>query len=784
VRLGFYGSSVPDGFEVAGVSLRGEAGTARPWALYEVAAERAPAGVYPEVFRNRQVYWTVAGGPQAGAAESLLDEWGGFALRADGPMLAPLLVTAAGVESARQAQALEHRLGAGGAPMPEVVWRMAAGLTLRIRALARPGSASATTWVAYELQNDSIMTQTGRLAWVARPVRIPPPWAGGGLVPVYKLRHVHEKGGWQEMLANEEFLFAAADPELEFAAAEFDRGDIAEFFLRGQTPKARSAADETGLASAAWWLDFNLEPGERLRRVVAGRAARTDGGHGRLAWSEAAGGAEKAADAFDSEWVDAEWGWRALTGDFAPRIDRPDAIECLQAQTGWLLAVREWAGGGAGETLDAIQLRVAALLRAGQPEAAKMWIDRVAAAVTTNGHVPAVYRPDGAPVPDGGPLTPHASQGQFAFMALDYYRFTQDLSFLHAVYPTLKAVLARLAELRAAQEQTEWRMDAEERFLLEGLLPPAGAQPGRSQPEHLYADHYWALLAWKEGRTAASRLGNSADAAWADENYRLLKSSVRRSLRANLDRRESSWLPAAAEEERFDASALALLFWPCEETDLVEPYELQSSLDRFYEEFLDRQESGWTGRVPTDESLLLGALARAGRGHYAREVLYFLLERRQPPGWDTWPDAMGSDLRQPGQAGFMPDIRASASFVLGVRDLVARENGQKLDVLSGMPAEWLQYGEGFRVYGMPTAFGPLELAGYWHLDQFTVEIGGGADPPEGYRVWWPLQVKPDQVQINGLPEKKFDKTGMDVPHDFKGKIEVVFPVKAPWPREP
>jgi hypothetical protein len=781
VRLSFSGGSATEGFEVAGLTLRGAEGAARPWAMYELAAAHAPEGVYPDAFWNQQTYWVVAGGPQPGDPESLLDEWGVFAPRAQGPTLAPLIVSGGQVESARQAAGLEHRLGGDGAPMPETVWKMSTGLSLRIRALARSGVAPATAWVQYELANDSIMAQTGRLCWVVRPVRLPPPWAGGGLAPIYKIRHLTAANGWQEIWANEEPLFAVPEAAHAFGAAPFANGDVTEFFLRGETPAAKFARDENGMASAAWWTDFALEPGQRMRMVVAGNAQETAGPSvRRFPWPDAKG-TEKAADAFDREWVDASWAWRAETGHYAPKIARPDAVDCLQAQVGWLLAVR---GSSEGEDLDSIQARVAALLRAGQPAAARKWIERVAAGVQTNGWVPAVFRPDGAPEPRLGQEGRHASQGQFAFMVMEYYRFTRDAAFLHDQYPAMRQALAYLEGLRTELEKTEWRLPPDERYLLEGLLPLSGARPGSPRPVHLYADHYWALLGWKEGRTAAALLGLDSDAAWADENYRLLKSSVRRSLRAQLDKRDSSWLPAAAEEDRFDANSVALLFWPCEETDLVDPHELQSSLDLFYEEFLLRRQPGWAGRISSDEALLLVPLARAGRGDYAREVLYALLDRRQPPGWHVWADAAANDPRRPRQIGYMPDVHVAASYFIGVRDLAARETGQRLDLFSGAPAEWLQHGDGFRVLGMPTAFGPLDLTGYWHRNRLVVEIGGGVHPPEGYRIWWPRQIAPDQLLANGMHLKTFDAMGVDLPHDFKGTIEASFPYMAPWPRDP
>ncbi len=785
VRLAFSEASAADGFEVAGITLRGAEGAARPWAMYELAASRAPEGVYPEAFRRRQSFWAAMVGPQPGDPESLLDEWGGFAPRARGPTLAPLIVAEGQVLSAHQAQRVEHRLGGDGAPILETDWHLASGLSLRIRAMARPKSVPPMAWVQYELANDSLMTQTGRLCWVVRPVRLPPPWAGGGLVPLFKIRRVELSGGWQEIWGNDARLFAMFDGTVPFGSAPFRDGDVTEFFLRGEAPEAQEAWDEDGLASAAWWRDYALEPGEKLRVVVAGNPQDVAGSTARrYRWPEAEAGAEKMVEAFDREWVEAVWAWRGETGRYAPKIDRPEAIECLHAQVAWLMGVRGLAGGGEGEELATMAARVPALLRAGQPAAAKEWIERAAAGMFTNGWVPAVYRLSGAAAPRMGQEGRHATQGQFAFMVMEYYRFTQDIAFLKHWYPAVRSALGYLQGLRAELEKTEWKLPAEERELVEGLLPLSGPRPGSPRPVHLYADHYWALLGWKEGRAAASVLGLDEDAAWADEQYRLLKSAVRRSLRFHLDRRDSCWLPASAEEERFDAGSVALLFWPCEETDLVDPHELQSSLDRFYEDFLLRQEAGGTGRLPSDEAQMLVPLASMARGDYAREVLYALLDRRYPAGWHVWADSVGIDPRQPGQAGFMPDLRAAAAYVTGVRGLAARETGGRLDLFSGAPAEWLQHGEGYQVYGMPTAFGPLDLHGFWKQNQMIVEIGAGARPPEGYRIWWPRQIAPERVLANGSHVRDFDAEGANLPHDFTGRVEVTFPFMAPWPRDP
>ena len=781
VKLSFSGASSERGFEVSGVTLRGAEGMSRPWAKMELAASHAPAGMYPDVFRHRQNYWTVAAGPKRGDAISRLDEWGVFSPSPRAPSLSPLIVAGGEVLSGHQAAEREYRLGGDGAPMPETIWKMASGLSLRIRALAKSGAAPATTGVQYELANESIMAQTGRLVCVVRPVRLAPTTVRSGLAPIHKIRAVETGDGGQELRVNDEPLFAVAEAALPFGAAEFDGGDVVEFFRRGETPPAQSAMDEEGLASGAWWLDFALEPGEKTDLVVMANAKEEAGPVvRRFAWPAMEGGADQLSAAFDREWVDAAWMWRGETSRYYPKIARMDASDCLRAQTGWLMAVQ----GEDGEDVESIALRVAALLRGGQAEAAREWIERVAAGIQTNGWIPLRFSRDGSPIPATGGPDGHASQGPFAFMAMEYYRFTQDAAFLHEKYPLMKSALAYLQELRAELEKTEWRLPEEERYLLEGLLPPSAARSSTAKPIHRFADHYWALLGWKEVRAAASLLGLDADAGWAHEQYRALKSSVRRALRARMDLMDAAWIPAAAEDSRLDIGSVALMFWPCEETDLAEPHELQSSLDAFYDEFLQRRQPNWAGLVPSDEASLLIPLASMGRGDYAREVLYALLDRRHPSGWNTWADAQGSDLRQTGQIGDMPDLRAAASYFIGVRGIAARETGGRLDLFSGAPAEWLQYGEGFQVYGMPTAFGPLDLSGYWHKKKFTVEIGGGAQPPEGYRIWWPRQVAPERVLANGERLEKVDALGADLPHDFQGTVEAYFPYSAPWPRDP
>ncbi|NLB65138.1 MAG: hypothetical protein GX803_01540 [Lentisphaerae bacterium] len=776
LRLAFGGASGEEGFEVAELTLRGAEGTARPWSLLEVAAQQAPEGVYPDVLRGRLSYWTVAACLEAKGAECLLDEWGAFAADWRSPALMPLVLAEGEVWTAKQAEAVEHRLAEDGVPLPETVWRLPGGVSLRIRAMPWPGARQQVAAAEYVLANESLMVQTGRLAWVARPLRVPPRWAGGGLEPMLRLRQVMPAAGGQELWADGRRIFAVADAELPFGCAAFDGGDVSRFFLKGETPEGTTAYDREGLASAAWWLDYRLEPGEQARMVVLGAASSRGRARKQNAfWPEMEGGGAGLASAFDRAWDEASWAWRERTGLFAPRVAQPDMIECLHAQVGRLLGLSASVNQGRGEALESVALKVAALLRAGRGEEARAEIERVAASMTPDGWVPPVMMPngkEGAPEEHAGW---HGSQGQFVFMVLEDYRFSKDMDFLQRQYPAMKQAMERVAGLRAGMERKEALLPSDERELIEGLLPVS-----RERPKHAYADHVWVLLGWKELQAAAMLLGQDEDAEWADRHYGRLKAAVGRSLRAHLDRRDSAWLPAYAEGAEFEPLTVALLFWPCAETDLVEPHELQSSLDYFYEGFLEAETRS---RQPVTEALMLTPLASMGRGGYAREVLGALLAGRRPKGWHGWLSRTGAPLPGGATPGVMPDPRMAAAFVLGVRGLAVQEVGRRLDLFCGAPAEWLQHGDGFSVVNAPTAHGLLDLHGSWNQNRFVVEIGGEARPPEGYRLWWPRYGQPERVTANGKAVKEFDKQGMDLPHDFRGRIEAIFPNAAPHPRK-
>ena len=769
------------GFEVTGLTFRGAEGTVSPWSKLEAAAEQAAPGIYPMVLRGEQVYWTAAG-----ASGAMLSEEGAFAGGGDWPALWPMVVTDSKIHTPAQANGGENgaertwRLGEHGAgPLPEMRWTFADGLSMRIRAMERPDGKGAWEWL--ELENTSERAREGWLCLVLHPVAIPPPWANGGLTPVYRVRFpaATDDNMPQGLEVNGEKMYAAQAEvgALAIGAAPFGAdGVVSAYLANGQWPDAPSAKSDEGLASGLYGLSFALQPGAKTRVAV---------------WTGTPPGAEEKSKPFDAAWADADWLWQGRTRELFPTIDHPDAMEALRAQTAWLLS-----GSGCSDVKKSPELAwmcVAALYRAGQSDAARAWVRGFANGVNATGCPPASVSADGSFSP-GDEESNGAPEGQFAFMLLEDFRFTQDIPFLSEMYPSLRRCLVHLQALRLREKE---HIDAEKRrsrrertssggspsagaaaALPEGLLPPD------AEGVHRYADLFWALQAWREGRTAASALGLTDDAAWMDEEYRLLRDAIRLSLRDTIDQLPSPFIPDSPERPVLSVQAAALLVWPCTEPGLAEDYELQSTFDAFYDSFLNRFDSSSSLTIPADEPLLLLPLARLGRGDYARELLSMRLSLRHPDGWQTWPDRVARPIRQKSIVGAMPSARAAAAYLLGVRALILDERGQRLHLLQGTPWEWLQFGEGLRADHLPTVFGPLSLRATWHEDHFSVELSGNTRPPEGYRIHWPMNVRPDRVTANGETWTDFDTRGCSLPHDFRGRLDVFLPSSAPWPREP
>ncbi len=236
-----------------------------------------------------------------------------------------------------------------------------------------------------------------------------------------------------------------------------------------RSSRLRTLADEQGLASAALRWTFQLAPGESRSVAVV---------------LPLAGDAAAPARA-DDDWARARLDavaalWRerlnrvalALPADAQPIVDtlRSSLAHILMSRDGAALQpgtrsyARSWVRDGA--------MMVAGLLRLGEVQAARDFVQWYAQFLFASGKVPCCVDARGAdPVPEND------SHGEFIFAVAELWRHTGDRALLRSLWPQVNAAARYMEQLRQS-----------ERSALEPRAGPRGAvrlDAGVDQPRGL-----------------------------------------------------------------------------------------------------------------------------------------------------------------------------------------------------------------------------------------------------------------------------------------------------------
>jgi hypothetical protein len=254
-----------------------------------------------------------------------------------------------------------------------------------------------------------------------------------------------------------------------------------------------------------------------------------------------------------------------------------------------------------------------------------------------------------------------------------------------------------------------------------GLMPPGFVDGGISAPTADYGSAWWAMTALETAVRTAQWLGKSDDAvAWQnlfDNFWASFLIAARRDLRR--DSAGTLYLPVGVADT---TSALpqrgqyTFLFPIPYSRYFLSPDSVMRSivngnltmLDRVTEEGVIAG-SGWMrdGVWPWLGGIHGMAHHWFGNNGKALDLLYSYANHASPAGvWveEQQPRAVGSRT-----AGDVNDAEASAVFIHAVRNLLVCERNDNLDLLSGIPAGWLDLGATIELNGVLTEFGTVSL---------------------------------------------------------------------------
>ncbi|HSW26755.1 MAG TPA: hypothetical protein VLJ62_28630, partial [Burkholderiaceae bacterium] len=624
-------------------------------------AKALPRGRLPRGFVGEQSYWTLVGVDGGGAHAAVISEDGAIEPHKRGSSLEPFIIDESGRVTSWADVGIDHALRDGYLPLPRVHWSRP-GLALSIEAAADGTPARAQLIARYTLANTGAAPRRLTLALALRPWQVNPPAqflnTPGGASRVQRL-------AWQSgaLRVDGQPWLQALTPPHSVVAGTFDSGDVL-VDAAAQQP-LRTLVDDQALAGAALRWTFQLAPGESRSVAVvlplagdAAAPARADD-----AWARAR------LDA-----VAALWRERlnrvalVLPAEAQPIVDtlRSSLAHILMSrdraalQPGTRSYARSWVRDGA--------MMVAGLLRLGEVQAARDFVQWYARFLFASGKVPCCVDARGAdPVPEND------SHGEFIFAVAELWRHTGDRALLRSLWPQVDAAARYMEQLRQSERSALNREPGREAFF--GLLPASISHEGYSaKPVHSYWDDFWALAGYRDAAELAAALGERARAAELAQQRDEFAIDLGRSLRLAMVQHRIDHLPGAAELGDFDPTSSTLIFSPAGAEMLVPRSTLEATWERYWRESLERIEGRrvWDAYTPY-EWRSVSAFVRLGQPQRAQALADFFMRDRRPAAWNQWGEVVVREAREVRFLGDMPHAWISSDFIRATLDRLAYE---------------------------------------------------------------------------------------------------------------
>ena len=242
-----------------------------------------------------------------------------------------------------------------------------------------------------------------------------------------------------------------------------------------------------------------------------------------------------------------------------------------------------------------------------------------------------------------------------------------------------------------------------------GLLPAGFSAEHFGPNDHYFWDNFWSIAGMVEAAWMADSVGRRQDAERIREECREYRADLESAIRWASERCGGG-LPSSP-YRRLDAASIGNLV-AVSPLGIVEPDvdwlapTLAHLSKNHVRDGLFFQSIVHTGLNPYLSVQLARARLATGDRDGTLEVLR-ALARVATPTW-CWPEAVhprtGGGCMGDGDHGW-----AAAEFVSLLRELLVRETSDGLELLGGVPPEWLEDPDGIRLVGATTGRGTLDL---------------------------------------------------------------------------
>jgi hypothetical protein len=413
-------------------------------------------------------------------------------------------------------------------------------------------------------------------------------------------------------------------------------------------------------------------------------------------------------------------------------------------------------------------------------------------ALDTAKHTFGLQKEDGEwdwPVTSGWPAWDNI--GGNAATVWDYYLLTRDREWLASSYPHLAAAadwinLHREESMvpedapeatRPIHRQIPWSCTPEtspplkpgEKPYWYGLLPWSYGDSGLPEG-HPFPHNTWGLYAIKIAENAAKTLGKNGDAARFEKEFADYKDAYFTAMRRSiaLEKDDAPYLPAMPTDPGAGVSQSLIAVYP---TNLLRPDDewVTNLLNRMRRDELEGLPThmAWMGAggVWPSESMNV-AETYLRRGDIDKTVSLLINTLNTTYTTDTFREeikvnknlpvacatGVSKDVPNGDGTGDMPEAWGPANLILLLRDMLFYEDGNTLEVLKGIPANWIAPGESMAISGAPTTLGgkvSLRLE-YPQAGEMRLKIDSTATAPEAMvRFPIPAGASLRSVAVNG-----------------------------------
>jgi len=500
------------------------------------------------------------------------------------------------------------------------------------------------------------------------------------------------------------------------AASAGDNSDDITCYIRNGVLPDRGFAHGTfvGLSSGAMRYDFRLKPGSDAELYF--RMPMTEVNLGE--WNHARRvPLDRALAEINIAWNDR---WRPIG------LKLPDrrVLECFKASIAYLVML----------SADGTPKPGPAKYRSFWVRDAAYMADALYYAGQRGLIPPALAQIQAMQLPSGGflPKTKAAQDneldapGEAIYALIQQYRRTGDMRWLRDVWP---GILSACRYIRAKRVTSGPSTSSGYSGHPSGILPASVSAEdlGKGDQQH-YWDDFWCVRGLRDAVFAARKLGKAKDAAWIEAEADSLLCATLASVRKVMAPQSAPhYIPNGPQDLASSAMArgTSCALWPCAVLDPTDALT-RDSFDCYWRMWIAPFDGGFVHKGhywPYAGLDLAQGYLMLGQRERAWKMLDWTLDHDPTRGFYSWPEGMS--MKDGGLAeGDMPHGWMCAAYVSLVRNMLVRESGRDLVLLSGVPRQWLKPGALISVRHFPTEFGTVSYSAEVSQNGLKLQFSG------------------------------------------------------------